>query len=98
MIFKRVKSEGLAHNSYFICSGSSAVVIDPRRDIQDYLDLALEYGAKIKFILETHRNEDYVIGSLELAGSTGASIYHGPGLNWKYGGVLKDGQEFQVGR
>ncbi|NLW92665.1 MAG: MBL fold metallo-hydrolase, partial [Syntrophomonadaceae bacterium] len=63
MIFERIKSEGLAHNSYFIGSGSKAAVIDPRRDSQVYLDLALKHGMKIKYILETHRNEDYIIGS-----------------------------------
>ena len=50
----------------------------------------------MKHIFETHRNEDYVIGSVELNGVTGAEIYHGPGLDWKYGNTLKDGQTFQV--
>ncbi len=98
MIFERIKSTGLAHNSYFIGSGSSAAVIDPRRDVQVYLDLAFQHGLNIKYILETHRNEDYVIGSLELAGVTDASIYHGSWLDWKYGEDLKDGKEFQIGR
>lgn len=98
MIFERIKSEGLAHNSYFIGSGSSAAVIDPRRDTQIYLDLALKHGLKIKYILETHRNEDYVIGSLELGYETQSPIYHGPGLDWNYGNTLKDEQEFRLGR
>ena len=67
MIFERIKSEGIAHNSYFITSGGSAAVIDPRRDIQVYLNLAAEHEVNIKYVLETHRNEDYVIGSAELA-------------------------------
>jgi hydroxyacylglutathione hydrolase len=98
MIFERIKSEGLAHNSYFIGSGSTAAVIDPRRDSQIYSDRALEHGMKIRYILETHRNEDYVIGSLELARDTGGQIFHGPGLEWKYGDVLREGQEFRIGR
>jgi hydroxyacylglutathione hydrolase len=98
MIFKRIKSEGIAHNSYFVGSGSVAAVIDPRRDSQVYLDLALEHGVKIKCILETHRNEDYVIGSLDLARDTRSEIFHGPGLDWKYGQTPKDGQEFRLGR
>jgi hydroxyacylglutathione hydrolase len=53
---------------------------------------------KIRNIFETHRNEDYVIGSLELAYFTGAKIYHGPGLAFKYGETLKDGQEFCFGK
>ena len=97
MIFERIKSEGIAHNSYLIGSGSDAAVIDPRRDCQIYIDLAQQHGLKIKDIFETHRNEDYVIGSLELSNSTGAEIHHGPGLNWKYGDTLREGQEFQVG-
>lgn len=98
MIFQRIKSEGLAHNSYFIGSGSAAAVIDPRRDSQVYLDTALQHGMKIKYILETHRNEDYLIGSRQLAKDIAAEIYHGPGLDWKYGEVLGDGQELQLGR
>jgi hydroxyacylglutathione hydrolase len=98
MIFERIKSEGLAHNSYFISSGHQAVVIDPRRDIQVYLDRAMKYGVRIKYILETHRNEDYVIGSSELSYAVQAPVYHGPWLDWKYGNVIKDGQEFNLGK
>jgi hydroxyacylglutathione hydrolase len=98
MIFKRIKSEGLAHNSYFVGSGSQAAVIDPRRDIRVYLDTALELGMRISYIFETHRNEDYVIGSVPLAAATGAAVYHGPGLDWKYGNILQDGQEFRLGK
>jgi len=97
MIFERIKSEGTAHNSYFIGSGSDAAVIDPRRDCQIYIDLAQQHGVRIKHIFETHRNEDYVIGSIELNNATGAEIYHGPGLDWKYGDTLKDGRMFRIG-
>lgn len=97
MIFERVKSEGIAHNSYLIGSESDAAVIDPRRDCQIYVDLAQQKGLKIKYILETHRNEDYTIGSIELGNITGAEIHHGPGLAWKYGNTLRDGQIFQIG-
>jgi hydroxyacylglutathione hydrolase len=98
MIFERIKSEGIAHNSYLIGSGNDAAVIDPRRDCQVYIDLAQQIGLKIKYIFETHRNEDYVIGSVELNHFTGAEIYHGPGLDWKYGNTLRDGQQFQIGK
>lgn len=97
MIFERIKSEGIAHNSYLIGSEGEAAVIDPRRDCQVYVDLAQQKGLKIKHVFETHRNEDYVVGSLELNSLTGADIYHGPGLDWRYGHTLRDGQEFQVG-
>ncbi len=97
MIFHRIKSEGTAHNSYLIGSGREAAVIDPRRDCEVYLDLAKQHGVDIRWIFETHRNEDYAIGSLELKQRTGAEIYHGPGLQWKYGITLKENQEFRIG-
>jgi hydroxyacylglutathione hydrolase len=98
VIFERIKSAGIASNSYLIGSGSEAAVIDPRRDCQIYIDSAQQKGLKIKHIFETHRNEDYVSGSIELANITGAEIYHGTGLDWKFGNTVQDGQEFQVGR
>ncbi len=97
MIFERIKSEGLAHLSYFVGSEDEAIVVDPRRDCQIYFDLARREGMKIKCIFETHRNEDYVIGSLELRELTGAEIYHGQGVDFKYGNFVRDGQEFNFG-
>ena len=66
MILKRIKSEGIAHNSYLVSSGSDAVVIDLRRDCQVYADYAQQRGLTIRYVFETHRNEDYVVGSIEL--------------------------------
>ncbi len=98
MILERVRSEGVAQISYFVGYENEAIVIDPRRDCQVYVDIAQREGMKIRNIFETHRNEDYVIGSLELAHFTGAKIYHGPGLDFRYGETLKDGQEFCFGK
>jgi len=95
--FERIKSEGLAHLSYFIGSEDEAIVIDPRRDCQVYVNLARREGMNIKYIFETHRNEDYVIGSLELKKFTGAEIYHGEGIDFKYGNYLREDQEFNFG-
>jgi hydroxyacylglutathione hydrolase len=97
MIFECIKSEGLAHLSYFIGSEDEALVIDPRRDCQVYIDLARRKGMKIKYIFETHRNEDYIIGYLELKCLTDAKTYHGIGVDFKYGNYLDDGQEFSFG-
>ncbi|RXA17617.1 MBL fold metallo-hydrolase [Methanosarcina sp. MSH10X1] len=97
MKFERIKSEGLAHLSYFIGSKNEAIVIDPRRDCQVYADLARKEGMSIKHIFETHRNEDYVIGSLELEKLTGAEIYHGRGVDFEYGNYLSEGDEFDFG-
>ncbi len=98
MIFETIKSEGLAHFSYFVGSVNEAIVIDPRRDCQVYIDIVQREGMIIKNIFETHRNEDYVIGSLELSHFTGAKTHHGPGLAFKYGETLEEGQEFYFGK
>jgi hydroxyacylglutathione hydrolase len=97
LIFKRVKSEGLAHISYLVGSSEVAAVIDPRRDCEIYASIAREEGLRIEYIFETHRNEDYVIGSLDLSRLTGAAVYHSPELSFKYGKTLKDGQTFHIG-
>lgn len=97
MMFQAVKSEIVSHISYIIRSKNEIAVIDPRRDCQVYLETAAKWGAKIKYILETHRNEDYVIGSLELANVSNARIFHGPGLSWKYGEIIEDKQELPLG-
>lgn len=99
MLFERIVSEVLAHNSYLIGDSSEAVVIDPRRDCQVYIDRAVLGGYRIKYILETHRNEDYAIGSCELAERTGAEIWHADAqLDYSYGNPVEDGQTFRVGR
>ena len=85
MNLKIIKSEGLAQNSYYLSSEEEAIVIDPRRDCEIYLQLANQDCAEIKYILETHRNEDCVVGSLELQNMTRAEIGHSNALPFKYG-------------
>ncbi len=85
MKVKIIKSEGLAHNSYILIDQDEAAVIDPRRDCEIYTELTKKECAKIKYILETHRNEDYVIGSLELQNLTEAEIGHSNALPFNYG-------------
>src|SRR5512138_1961459 len=98
MKLKTIKSEGLAHNSYYLSDGNEAVIVDPRRDCGVYVQIAKEECAKIRYILETHRNEDYVIGSLELQNMTEAEIGHSNSLPFKYGEHnLGDGDAISVG-
>ena len=97
MIFEKLKSSIVSHLSYLIGSMNSAFVVDPTRDIQNYLELAEKHGVNIEYIFETHRNEDYIIGSKELSKKTGAKIYHGDWPKFEYGNVAKDGDEFRVG-
>ena len=98
MIFHRIKSKIVSHLSYFIGSENEAIVVDPMRDCEIYVDLAMKEGLNIKYVFVTHRNEDYVIGSLELSSLTGAEIYHGSWPEFKYGKLLSDGQEFEFGK
>jgi len=96
---KTIKSEGIAHNSYFLTDHGEAAVIDPRRDCQIYPRLAQQECAKIRYILETHRNEDYVIGSFELQNMTDAEICHSRELPFKYGDQnLTDGDTLNIGK
>ncbi len=93
-----IKSEGLAHNSYYLSDDGEAVVIDPRRDSKIYTRIAEKECTQIKHILETHRNEDYVVGSLELQNMTEAEIGHGAGLPFQYGEHrIGDCDEISVG-
>jgi len=99
-LFERLKSEGLAHYSYLIGDGDQAVVIDPRRDVEVYVQRAARAGMRITHVLETHRNEDYVIGSLELAARTDATVLHSgeDDLHYGYGESIVDGEAVTVGR
>ena len=97
MKFQILKSEIVSHISYLVGSKNEAAVIDPRRDCDIYLETTKKWEAKIKYVFETHRNEDYVIGSVELANVTGAQVLHGPGLDWGYGSTISDTQEFSIG-
>ena len=76
MLFQRIESEGLAHYSYLVGDRQEAIVIDPRRDCDIYIAITEKQGFRITDILETHRNEDYLIGSVELAARTGAEVWH----------------------
>ncbi|MCU0637355.1 MAG: hypothetical protein MUE87_01840 [Methanothrix sp.] len=85
MLLERIVSPGLAHNSYLVGDRAVTVVIDPRRDVDVYIDLAHRAGLRIGHILETHRNEDYFVGSMELAERTGAEVWHADAeMDYKY--------------
>ncbi len=92
----KIKSESLAQLSYLIIDGDKAAVIDPRRDAEIYFNKAQAKGAVIKYIFETHRNEDFVTGSRELKRYCEAEIYHGEGLPFEFGKFVKDGDEFEL--
>jgi hydroxyacylglutathione hydrolase len=97
MLFEKIKSDILAHNSYFVGAGAEAAVIDPRRDCLIYAAIARREGMKITKIFETHKNEDYVIGSRELARPTGAEILHGAREEFGFGTGVHEGETFSIG-
>ena len=97
MFLEAIKSPGLSHLSYIIGHQGRAAVIDPRRDCDIYVEMANRRGARIEYIFETHRNEDYVIGSVDLARMTGAQIYHGSRLDFQYGRPVANGDTFDLG-
>ena len=75
MFEKRFYVEGLAHASYLIGDSGQAAVVDPKRDVDDYLEVAARENLKIVAILATHPHADFVSGQLELATRSGAAIY-----------------------
>lgn len=104
MYFKRVYDEGLAQASYMIgCQQEgTAIVVDPRRDIQVYLDLAAKNNLRIVAVTETHIHADYLSGARELATQTGATLYLSDEGDdeWQYGFPhegLRDGNEIKLG-
>jgi hydroxyacylglutathione hydrolase len=74
MLFRRVKTPGLAHVAYVLGDAGEAIVVDPRRDIDEYVEIARTEGLRIRYVLETHRQEDFVMGSQELAQKLGAKV------------------------
>ncbi len=66
---------GLAHSSYLLGASNTCAIVDPRRDVQVYIDAAREMGMKITHILETHLHADFISGHMDLAEKTGATIY-----------------------
>lgn len=99
MLFERIVSKGLAHYSYLVGDKFEAVVIDPRLDCEVYVERASSEGMRITHILETHRNEDYIVGSAELASRTGAQVWHADSQwDYNYGLAAKEGQRWKTGR
>ncbi|WP_225034967.1 MBL fold metallo-hydrolase [Winogradskyella sp. SM1960] len=88
----------LAQGAYYIESEGEVAIIDPLREIQQYIDKAKDSNAKIKYILETHFHADFVSGHVDLAKETGATIVFGPGATTEYDiHTAKDGEELKLG-
>ncbi len=89
----------LSEAAYYIESEGEAAIIDPLRDIDEYLHLTNERKTKIKYIFETHFHADFVSGHIDLGKATGAPIVYGPGTATKFPvHVAKDGEKFSIGK
>ncbi len=95
MFFKQIQNVPLAQWSYLIgCQATGeAIVVDPTRDIQPYLDVARAEGLRITHVTETHIHADFVSGLRELASRTGATAFLSAegGNDWQYAFASKDG-------
>ncbi len=99
MYFKQFYLNCLAHASYLIGSEGQAVVVDPQRDVDQYLREAEANSLTIKCVIETHLHADFVSGHRELASRTGAEIIFGQkaGVSFPHRPV-RDGDELEIGR
>jgi glyoxylase-like metal-dependent hydrolase (beta-lactamase superfamily II)/rhodanese-related sulfurtransferase len=99
MKFKQFYLGCLAHASYYLGSGEEAVVIDPQRDVEQYLEEAAANNQRIKYIIETHSHADFVSGHLELAEKTGAQIVFGARAKTAFPTLkVTDGDQLRVGQ
>lgn len=99
MKIEQIYTKCLAQATYYIESEGEAVVIDPLRETDQYIEMAEKNGVKIKYIFETHFHADFVSGHLDLAKKTGATIVYGPTAEAKFDfHVGQDGEIFNVGK
>jgi glyoxylase-like metal-dependent hydrolase (beta-lactamase superfamily II)/rhodanese-related sulfurtransferase len=100
MIFTQHYLDCLSQASYLIGDETTgrAVVVDPRRDIDDYLSEAADHGLRIERVIETHIHADFVSGHLELAAATGALICYSEDADVEFDvEPLRDGQRISLG-
>lgn len=98
MKIEQIYTGCLAQGAYFISSNGEAVVIDPLRDPQPYIEKAKADNVTIKYIFETHFHADFVSGHVDLAKKTGATIVFGPNANPSYEAkIATDGEVIKLG-
>lgn len=98
MKIEQIYTGCLAQGAYYIESNGEAVVIDPLREVDSYIQKAERNKATIKYVLETHFHADFVSGHVDLANKTGATIVYGPNANPTFKAhIATDGEELKVG-
>jgi hydroxyacylglutathione hydrolase len=99
MYIQQLYTGCLSEAAYYIESEGEAAIIDPLRDIEEYLVLAKKRKANIKYIFETHFHADFVSGHLDLSQASGAPIVYGPETETSFPIYLaKDGEVFKLGK
>jgi hydroxyacylglutathione hydrolase len=99
MKIEQIYTGCLAQGAYYIESEGEAVVIDPLREIDSYVQKAARNGASIKYVFETHFHADFVSGHLDLAKATGAMIVYGPTATPSFNAhIATDGEVFKLGK
>ena len=99
MYFKQFYLGCLAHASYLIGSNGEAAVVDPQRDVDEYITEAEAQGLQIKYVIETHLHADFVSGHHELAERTGAEIVFGEKANVAFPHrAVREGEEIRLGK
>lgn len=99
MKIEQIYTGCLAQGAYYIESDGEAVIIDPLREVEPYIEKANSNNAKIKYVLETHFHADFVSGHLDLSQKTGAPIVYGPNAQPDFDFYsAKDGEILKVGK
>lgn len=98
MKIEQIYTGCLAQGAYYIESNGEAVIIDPLRETQPYVDRLTKDGVTLKYIFETHFHADFVSGHLDLSQKTNAPIVYGPTANPEFEAIIaEDNQIFQIG-
>ncbi|MDA9584868.1 MBL fold metallo-hydrolase [Flavobacteriaceae bacterium] len=98
MVIEQIYTGCLAQGAYYIESNGEVAIIDPLREVQDYIERAEKNKAKIRYIFETHFHADFVSGHLTLSKKTGGIIVFGPNAKTKFDShIAFDGEVFKVG-
>lgn len=98
MQIEQIYTGCLAQGAYYITSNGEAVIIDPLREVQPYLDRLLRDNVKLKYIFETHFHADFVSGHVDLSKETEAKIVYGPTAKPEFEAIVAtDNQIFEVG-
>ena len=99
MKVEQIYTSCLSQGAYFIESNGEAAVIDPLREVSNYIKIAEESNSKIKYVFETHFHADFISGHLTLSNKTGADIVYGPKADPEFKSIIaEDNQTFKVGK